>query len=446
MFENLSERLERSFKILKGEGKITEINVAETVKDIRKALLDADVSYKVAKDFCNRVKDKAIGANVLTAVKPQQMMVKIMHDELADFMGSEAQDINIKGNPAVVLVAGLNGSGKTTFSGKLALHIKSKRGMKVLLAACDTFRPAAIEQLKVLGEGIGVPVYTEDGEKDPIKIAQDAIRKAKAEGFSVVIVDTAGRLAVDQQLMDEISALHQAVQPTETLFVVDAMTGQDAVETAKAFNDRLDFDGVVLTKMDGDTRGGAALSIKAVVGKPIKFVSSGEKMEALDVFHPSRIADRILGMGDVVSLVEKAQEQFDEKQARELKKKLAKDQFTLWDFYQQIQQVKKMGNIKDLAGMIPGVGKALKDVDIDNDSAFKSVEAIILSMTPKEREHPEIINGSRRKRIADGSGTSLPEVNRLLKQFEGTRKAMKGAMTGNLMQRMSGMRGMMGRR
>ena len=440
MFENLSERLERSFKILKGEGKITEINVAETVKDIRKALLDADVSYKVAKDFCNRVKDKAIGANVLTAVKPQQMMVKIMHDELADFMGSEAQDINIKGNPGIVLVAGLNGSGKTTFSGKLAHHIKSKRGMKVLLAVCDTFRPAAIEQLKVLGEGIGVPVYTEEGEKDPIRIAQAAVRKARAEGFSVVIVDTAGRLAVDQQLMDEISALHEAVRPTETLFVVDAMTGQDAVETAKAFNDRLDFDGVVLTKMDGDTRGGAALSIKAVVGKPIKFVSSGEKMEALDVFHPSRIADRILGMGDVVSLVEKAQEQFDEKQARELKKKLARDQFTLWDFYQQIQQVKKMGNIKDLAGMIPGVGKAIKDVDIDNDKAFKSVEAIILSMTQKEREHPEIINGSRRKRIADGSGTSLPEVNRLLKQFEGTRKVMKGAMTGNLMQRMGAMR------
>ena len=440
MFESLSERLERSFKILKGEGKITEINVAETVKDIRKALLDADVSYKVAKDFCNRVKDKAIGANVLTAVKPQQMMVKIMHDELADFMGSEAQDINVKGNPGVVLVAGLNGSGKTTFSGKLALHIKSKKGMKVLLAACDTFRPAAIEQLKVLGEGIQVPVYTEEGEKDPIKIAKAAIAKAKAEGYSVVIVDTAGRLAVDQQLMDEISALHKAVQPTETLFVVDAMTGQDAVETAKAFNDRLDFDGVVLTKMDGDTRGGAALSIKAVVGKPIKFVSSGEKMEALDVFHPSRIADRILGMGDVVSLVEKAQEQFDEKQARELKKKLAKDQFTLWDFYEQIQQVKKMGNIKDLAGMIPGVGKAIKDVDIDNDKAFKSTEAIILSMTQKEREHPEIINGSRRKRIADGSGTSLPEVNRLLKQFEGTRKMMKGAMTGNLMQRMAGMR------
>ena len=442
MFENLSERLERSFKILKGEGKITEINVAETVKDIRKALLDADVSYKVAKDFCNRVKDKAIGANVLTAVKPQQMMIKIMHDELAEFMGSEAQDINVKGNPGIVLVAGLNGSGKTTFSGKLALHIKSKKGMKVLLAACDTFRPAAIEQLKVLGESIGVPVYTEEGEKDPIKIAKAAVQKAKAEGYSVVIVDTAGRLAVDQQLMDEISALHQAIQPTETLFVVDAMTGQDAVETAKAFNDRLDFDGVVLTKMDGDTRGGAALSIKAVVGKPIKFVSSGEKMEALDVFHPSRIADRILGMGDVVSLVEKAQEQFDEKQARELKKKLAKDQFTLWDFYQQIQQVKRMGNIKDLAAMIPGMGKAMKDVDIDNDKAFKSTEAIILSMTQKEREHPEIINGSRRKRIADGSGTSLPDVNRLLKQFEGTRKVMKGAMTGNLMQRMGGMPGM----
>ncbi len=439
MFENLSERLERSFKILKGEGKITEINVAETVKEIRKALLDADVSFKVAKDFCNRVKDKAIGANVLTAVKPQQMMVKIMHDELAEFMGSSAQDINIKGNPAVVLVAGLNGSGKTTFTGKLALHIKSKRGMKVLIAACDTFRPAAIEQLKVLGEQVEVPVYTEEGEKDPIKIAKNAIAKARAEGYSVVIIDTAGRLAVDQQLMDDISALHQAVQPTETLFVVDAMTGQDAVETAKAFNDRLDFDGVVLTKMDGDTRGGAALSIKAVVGKPIKFVSSGEKMEALDVFHPSRIADRILGMGDIVSLVEKAQEQFDEKQARELKKKLAKDKFTLWDFYEQIQQVKKMGNIKDLASMIPGVGKAIKDVDIDND-AFKGVEAIILSMTPEEREHPEILNGSRRKRIADGSGTSLPEVNRLLKQFEGTRKVMKGAMTGSLMQQMRGMR------
>ena len=436
MFENLSERLERSFKILKGEGKITEVNISEAMKDIRRALLDADVSYKIAKTFCDDVKKKAIGQNVLTAVKPQQMIVKIVHDELAALMGSESSDINIKGNPAVVLVAGLNGSGKTTFSGKLALNIKSKRGMKVLLAACDYFRPAAIDQLKVLGEQIGVEVYSEEGVKDPIQIARNAVAKAKTEGYSVVIVDTAGRLAVDQELMDEISSLKDALQPTETLFVVDAMTGQDAVETAKTFNERLDFDGVVLTKMDGDTRGGAALSIKAVVGKPIKFVSSGEKMEALDVFHPTRIADRILGMGDVVSLVEKAQEQFDEAQARELKKKLAKDQFTLWDFYNQIQQIKKMGNIKDLASMIPGVGKALKDVDMDNDS-FKGIEAIILSMTPKEREHPEIINGSRRKRIADGSGTSLPEVNKLLKQFEGTRKMMKtvmGANMGNMMR------------
>ena len=431
MFENLSERLERSFKILKGEGKITEINISEAMKDIRRALLDADVSYKIAKQFCDEVKRKAIGQNVLTAVKPQQMIVKIVHDELAALMGSEFSDINIKGSPAVVLVAGLNGSGKTTFSGKLALNIKSKRGMKVLLAACDYFRPAAIDQLKVLGEQIGVEVYSEPGVQDPIQIAQNAVKKAKSEGYSVVIVDTAGRLAVDQELMDEISALKDALNPTETLFVVDAMTGQDAVETAKAFNDRLDFDGVVLTKMDGDTRGGAALSIKAVVGKPIKFVSTGEKMEALDVFHPARIADRILGMGDVVSLVEKAQEQFDEAQARELKKKLAKDQFTLWDFYQQIQQIKKMGNIKDLASMIPGMGKMIKDVDMDN-SAFKSTEAIILSMTPYEREHPEAINGSRRKRIADGSGTSIPEVNKLLKQFEGTRKMMKTVMTGNL--------------
>ncbi len=443
MFENLSERLERSFKILKGEGKITEINISEAMKDIRRALLDADVSYKIAKQFCDDVKKKAIGQNVLTAVKPQQMIVKIVHDELAALMGSESSDINVKGQPAVVLVAGLNGSGKTTFSGKLALNIKSKRGMKVMLAACDYFRPAAIDQLKVLGEQIGVPVYAEEGVKDPVQIARNAISKAKAEGYSVVIVDTAGRLAVDQELMDEISTLKNAVNPTETLFVVDAMTGQDAVETAKAFNDRLDFDGVVLTKMDGDTRGGAALSIKAIVGKPIKFVSMGEKMEALDVFHPSRIADRILGMGDVVSLVEKAQEQFDEKQARELKKKLAKDQFTLWDFYNQIQQIKKMGNIKDLASMIPGMGKALKDVDMDNDS-FKGIEAIILSMTPYEREHPEIINGSRRKRIADGSGTSLPEVNKLLKQFEGTRKMMKSVMgagaMGNMMRGMHGMK------
>ena len=439
MFENLQERLERSFKILKGEGKITEINVAETLKDVRRALLDADVSYKVAKEFCDSVKEKAMGQNVLTAVKPQQMMVKIVHDELAAFMGGASTDINVKGNPGVVLVAGLNGSGKTTFSGKLALNIKSKRGMQVLLAACDTFRPAAIDQLKVLGEQIGVPVYTEEGEKDPVKIARAAIAKAKSEGIPVVIVDTAGRLAVDQELMDEISALHQAVQPTETLFVVDAMTGQDAVETAKAFNDRLDFDGVVLTKMDGDTRGGAALSIKYVTGKPIKYISTGEKMEALDVFHSERIADRILGMGDVVSLVEKAQEQFDEKEARELKKKLAKDKFGLWDFYNQIQQVKKMGNIKDLASMIPGVGKAIKDVDIPDD-AFKGIEAIILSMTPAERDNPDILNGSRRKRIADGSGTSLQEVNRLLKQFEGTRKAMKSVMTGNLMDKMRGMR------
>ena len=440
MFENLSERLERSFKILKGEGKITDINVAETLKDIRRALLDADVSYKVAKDFCDRVKAKAMGQNVLTAVKPQQMMVKIVHDELADFMGSEYTDINIKGQPGIVLVAGLNGSGKTTFSAKLANHIRSKRGMKVLLAACDTFRPAAIDQLKTLGSQVNVPVYSEDGEKDPIKIAQNAIRNAKSEGYSVVVIDTAGRLAVDQELMDEISALHQAVHPTETLFVVDAMTGQDAVETAKAFNDRLDFDGVVLTKMDGDTRGGAALSIKAVVGKPIKFVSTGEKMEALDVFHPDRVADRILGMGDVVSLVEKAQEQYDEKQARELKKKLARDQFTLEDFYDQIQQVKKMGNIKDLAGMLPGMDKALKDVDIDNKTAYKATEAIIQSMTLQERRHPEIINGSRRKRIADGSGTSIQEVNRLLKQFEGTRKMMKSAVNGSLAQQLRGMR------
>ena len=436
MFENLSEKIERSFKLLKGEGKITEINIAEALKDIRRALLDADVSYKIAKQFCDDVKKKALGQNVLTAVKPQQMIVKIVHDELAALMGSEYSDINIKGQPAVVLVAGLNGSGKTTFCGKLALNIKRRRGTKVLLAACDTFRPAAIEQLKTLGAQVGVTVYTEEGVKDPISIAKNAIHKAKAEGYPVVIVDTAGRLAVDKELMDEISALHAAVKPSETLFVVDAMTGQDAVETAKAFNERLDFDGVVLTKMDGDTRGGAALSIRAVTGKPIKFISTGEKMEALDVFHPERIADRILGMGDVVSLVEKAQEAYDEKEARELKKKLAKDQFTLMDFYNQIQQVKKMGDIKELASMLPGVGKAIKDVDIDNEKAFKGIEAIIMSMTPAERERPEIINGSRRKRIADGSGTSLQEVNKLLKQFEGTRKAMKQVMGGNMKKRL----------
>ena len=432
MFENLSERLENSFRLIKGQGRITEVNISETMKDVRKALLDADVSYKIAKSFCDQVKQKAIGQDVLKAVRPEQMMIKIVHDELAELMGSDASDINVKGNPGIVLVAGLNGSGKTTFCGKLALNLKSKRGMKVLVAACDTFRPAAIEQLKTLCGQIQVECYSEDGVKDPIQIARNAIAKARREGFSVVVIDTAGRLAVDQALMDEISALHQAVRPTETLFVVDAMTGQDAVETAKAFNDRLDFDGVVLTKMDGDTRGGAALSIKAVVGKPIKFVSSGEKMEALDIFYPKRIADRIRGMGDVVTLVEKAQEQFDEEQARRLHKKIARDQFTLQDFYDQIQQIKKMGNIKDLASMIPGVGKALKDVDIDNDS-FKQTEAIILSMTPYEKENPTMINGSRRKRIAAGSGTTLAEVNRLLKQFESTRKVMKNMTTQNPM-------------
>ena len=432
MFENLTDRLEKSFRLIKGQGKITEVNISETMKDVRKALLDADVSYKIAKTFCDQVKQKAIGQDVLKAVRPEQMMIKIVHDELVELMGSDASDIHVKGNPGIVLVAGLNGSGKTTFCGKLALNLKSKRGMKVLVAACDTFRPAAIEQLKTLCGQISVECYSEDGVKDPISIAQNAIRKAKSEGYSVVVVDTAGRLAVDQALMDEISALHQAVRPTETLFVVDAMTGQDAVETAKAFNDRLDFDGVVLTKMDGDTRGGAALSIKAVVGKPIKFVSSGEKMEALDIFYPKRIADRILGMGDVVTLVEKAQEQFDEEEARRLHKKIARDQFTLQDFYDQIQQIKKMGNIKDLASMIPGVGKALRDVDIDNDS-FKQTEAIILSMTAYEKENPTLINGSRRKRIAAGSGTSIADVNRLLKQFESTRKVMKNMTASNPM-------------
>ncbi len=445
MFENLIDRLESSFKILKGEGKITEINVAETLKDVRKALLDADVSYKIAKTFCDDVKKIALGQNVLKAVKPSQMMVKIVHDELTKLMGSEATDINIKGEPGIVLVAGLQGSGKTTFSGKLALNCKTKRSKKVLLVAGDVYRPAAIDQLKVLGEQIGVTVYTEDGSKDPVSIARNAVSKAKSEGYSLVIVDTAGRLAVDEQMMDEIAAIKNAVNPTETLFVVDSMTGQDAVETAKAFNDRLDFDGVVLTKLDGDTRGGAALSIRAVVNKPIKFISAGEKMEALDVFHPKRIADRILGMGDVVTLVEKAQEQFDEEEAKKLHKKLIKDQFTLSDFYDQIQQIKKMGNIKDLASMLPGVGKALRDVDLDN-SAFKSVEAIILSMTPYERNNPNVINGSRRRRIAEGSGTSIVEVNRLLKQFEDTRKVMKvmagGGAKSKAMNAMKAMQGM----
>ena len=445
MFENLIDRLESSFKILKGEGKITEINVAETLKDVRKALLDADVSYKIAKTFCDDVKKIAMGQDVLKAVKPSQMMVKIVHDELTRLMGSEAIDINIKGEPGIVLVAGLQGSGKTTFSGKLALNCKTKRNKKVLLVAGDVYRPAAIDQLKVLGTQIGVEVYTEEGSKDPVSIAKNAIAKAKSEGYSLVIVDTAGRLAVDEEMMNEIAAIKEAINPTETLFVVDSMTGQDAVETARAFNERLNFDGVVLTKLDGDTRGGAALSIRAVVNKPIKFISAGEKMEALDVFHPKRIADRILGMGDVVTLVEKAQEQFDEEEAKKLQKKLIKDQFTLSDFYDQIQQIKKMGNIKDLASMLPGVGKALRDVDIDN-SAFKSVEAIILSMTKFERENPHVINGSRRRRIAEGSGTSIVEVNRLLKQFEDTRKVMKmmagGGIKGKAMNAMKAMNGM----
>ena len=440
MFENLQERLEKSFKILKGEGKISEINVAETVKDIRRALLDADVSYKVAKEFCDRVKDKAIGTGVLTAVKPQQMMVKIVHDELADFMGSEHSEINIKGNPAVVLVAGLNGSGKTTFCAKLALRLK-KKGVKVMLAACDTFRPAAIEQLKTLGEQVEVPVFSIDGEKDPIKVAKAAISQGGQQGYSVIIVDTAGRLTGVKELMDEIRAMHAAVKPTESLFVVDAMTGQDAVASALAFNEAINYDGVVLTKLDGDTRGGAALSIKAVTGKPIKFVGTGEKMDALDIFYPERAADRILGMGDVVSLVEKAQQAIDEKEARETRKKLARNQFTLNDFYNQIQKVRGMGDIKDLAGMLPGMGKQLADVDIDNDKAFKTTEAIYHSMTPYERENPEAINGSRRKRIADGSGTSVADVNKLLKQFESSRKMMKMAIDGSLRQRLKNFRG-----
>ena len=437
MFENLTDRLEKSFKLIKGQGKITEINISETMKDVRKALLDADVSYKIAKSFCDDVKQKALGQDVLKAVRPEQMIVKIVHDELAELMGSEHSEINIKGHPGIVLVSGLQGSGKTTFCGKLALNCKSKRSQRVLLVAGDVYRPAAIDQLKVLAGQIDVPVYTEDGVKNPVSIARNAIDYARKEGYSLVIIDTAGRLAVDEQMMDEIAAIKKAVNPTETLFVVDAMTGQDAFETAKAFNDRLDFDGVVLTKMDGDTRGGAALSIKAVVGKPIKFISSGEKLEALDIFYPARIADRILGMGNVVSFVEKAQEQFDEEEARKLHKKLAHDQFTITDFYQQIQQIKKMGNIKDLASMIPGMGKMLKDVDIDN-SSFKSIEAIIQSMTVQERENPTIINGSRRRRIAAGSGTSIEEVNRLLKQFEQTRKMMKtvaGAPAAKLMKK-----------
>lgn len=443
MFENLIDRLESSFKLLKGEGRITEINVAETLKDIRKALLDADVSYKIAKKFCDDVKEIALGQDVLKSVRPGQMMTKIVHDELTKLMGSEATDINVKGSPGVVLVAGLQGSGKTTFSGKLALNSRTKRRLKPMLVACDVYRPAAIEQLKILGEQTETFVYFEEGVLDPVKIAKNAIAKAKQDGYSLVIIDTAGRLAIDEQMMEEISAIKKAVNPSEVLFVVDSMTGQDAVETARAFNEKLGFDGVVLTKLDGDTRGGAALSIRSVVNKPIKFVSSGEKMDALDVFHPKRIADRILGMGDVVSLVEKAQEQFNEEEARKLQRKFAKNQFTFSDFYDQIQQIKKMGNIKDLASMIPGMGKALKDVDMDN-SSFKSIEAIIQSMTVEERENPSLLNGTRRKRIAQGSGTSITEVNRLIKQFEGTRKMMKNMAGGNPAKAMRAM-GSLGR-
>ncbi len=437
MFENLNERLERSFQLLKGHGKITEINIAETLKDVRRALLDADVNFKIAKSFTATVKEKALGQNVLTSLKPNQLMVKIVHDELAELMGGEHVDIDIKGNPAVILIAGLQGSGKTTFSGKLANLLKTKRSKNPLLVAGDVYRPAAIDQLHVLGEQIGVPVYSDKDNKNPVKIAEAAIKEAKAKGHDLVIVDTAGRLAVDEEMMKEIEAVKKAINPSEILFVVDSMTGQDAVNTAKEFNDRLDFDGVVLTKLDGDTRGGAALSIRSVVDKPIKFVGTGEKMEALDVFHPARMADRILGMGDIVSLVERAQEQFDADEARNLQKKIAKNQFNFNDFLSQISQIKKMGNLKDLASMIPGVGKALKNIDIDDD-AFKGIEAIIYSMTPLERENPTLLNGSRRKRIAAGSGSNIQDVNRLIKQFDETRKLMKMMSKGGKMSRMMG--------
>ena len=436
MFENLSDRLERSFKLLKGEGKITELNVAETLKDVRRALLDADVNYKVAKQVTDTVKTKAMGQNVLTALKPNQVMVKIVHDELATLMGASASELELKGQPAVILMAGLQGSGKTTFSGKLAGMLRSKKGKKPLLAACDVYRPAAIDQLHVLGEQLGVPVYSERENKNPVEIAEHAIAEARRTGRDLVIIDTAGRLAVDEQMMQEIAAIKQAINPDETLFVVDSMTGQDAVNTAKEFNDRLDFSGVVLTKLDGDTRGGAALSIRTVVDKPIKFIGTGEKMEALDVFHPERMADRILGMGDVVSLVERAQEQYDEAEARRLQKKLAKNQFDFNDFLGQIQQIKRMGNLKDLAAMIPGVGKALKNIDID-ENAFKGIEAIIYSMTPEERTNPSILNGSRRQRIASGSGTSVQDVNKLIKQFDETRKMMRMITTAKPSSRMA---------
>ncbi len=444
MFENLSDRLDRSFKILKGEGKITEINVAETLKDVRRALLDADVNYKVAKSFTDTVKQKALGMNVLTAVKPGQLMVKIVHDELAELMGGETVGLTLENKPAIILMSGLQGSGKTTFTGKLANLLKTKEHKKPLLVACDVYRPAAIEQLKVVGESVGVPVYSEPESKDVNAIAEHAIREAKANGNDVVIIDTAGRLAVDTEMMNEIESLKKHVNPDEVLFVVDSMTGQDAVNTAKEFNDRLDFDGVVLTKLDGDTRGGAALSIRTVVTKPIKFIGTGEKMEALDVFHPNRMADRILGMGDVVSLVERAQEQFDEEEAKKLQKKIQKNKFDFNDFYNQIQQIKKMGNLKDLAAMIPGVGKAIRDVDID-DNAFKGIEAIIQSMTPKERTNPEVLNNSRKQRIAKGSGTNIQEVNRLVKQFDQTRKMMKmvtGSKMAGMMGKMKNMPGM----
>ncbi|UKN01413.1 signal recognition particle protein [Paracrocinitomix mangrovi] len=447
MFENLTEKFDRAFKVLKGHGQITEINVAETLKEVRRALLDADVNYKTAKDFTQTVKDKAIGRNVLTSISPGQLLTKICHEELVELMGGEQEDINYQGNPGVILMSGLQGSGKTTMSGKLANYLKNKKGKKPLLVACDVYRPAAIDQLHVLGEQLGVEVYSNKEEKNPVKIAEDAIKHAKSNGFNVVIVDTAGRLAVDEAMMIEIENVKKAINPTETLFVVDSMTGQDAVNTAKTFNDRIDFDGVVLTKLDGDTRGGAALSIKTVVNKPIKFVGTGEKMDALDVFYPNRMADRILGMGDVVSLVEKAQEQFDEKEAQKLQKKIAQNKFDFNDFYGQLQQIKKMGNVKDLMGMIPGMGKAMKNVDIDDD-AFKGIEAIIQSMTPKEKEEPEIINGQRKKRIAAGSGTSVQEVNKLLKQFNETKKVMH--MMSNkknmakMMRQMKGMNGMPG--
>ena len=439
MFENLSERLERSFKILKGQGRISEINVAETLKEVRRALLDADVNFKIAKQFTDTVKTKALGQEVLRAVNPSQMMIKIVHDELTELMGGDKTDINIRINPSIILIAGLQGSGKTTFSGKLANWVKTKRSKNPLLVAGDVYRPAAIDQLKIIGSQIDVPVYTDEGNINPVQIAKNAVKEAKLKGYDVVIIDTAGRLAVDEDMMNEISSIKEAVNPHEILFVVDAMTGQDAVNTAKEFNDRLDFDGVVLTKLDGDTRGGAALSIKSVVSKPVKFVSSGEKMDAMDIFYPSRMADRILGMGDIVSLVEKAQEQYDTEEARKLQKKIAKDQFDFNDFISQIQQIKKMGNVKDLMSMIPGVGKAVKDMDID-DNAFKGIEAIIRSMTPEERTNPVILNGSRRKRIAEGSGTSVQEVNKLVKQFDETRRMMKMISKGGNPARLMGRR------